>query len=590
MSVKLEIEESPKDTISSPARHITPNEQRSMNLPGDILLQICEELATQLEFGVLFNCAISGKQLVGSALQWLYRTHNEYLRIISSEGEAPEWSKIQKRNSKHSAASKWAKLWQSIVRSSLGTTAYPYCLYIRSLDLTNLSNLLEDSTFRIAAMDNFFADEMAEFLSVDGTPRRRSKRGPQVRLNTTNILNLIGESITRYVSERADENQTTVALENLSGDITSVALPIWAGRLSRLKSMTIWDGKSLNENVATVISKSCPNFDEIRIFVCSDDTDRNPASFIKGLGQNSLLSLEVLSNCRIGPSFLTALNHHSQSLKSLRLQSLNSEAIKNLNILQRCTALETLDLEDSQHTVDLEATENDVFLEVIEWLGRCEKLRDLVLNRIVCAPAILKQVCLRNDIRLQRLVVTGPSLVNDTEFHRAISHQTELEVLELRGGSDEVFRVRDDIDNLLTSICQLTKLKELTIMESFEYFSSNEIKRLATSLPLLEKFHFSGYGIGDEILPYLSKLHNLRDVSIAAISSFTLDGLLAYVSTLRDTNQGLVLSVMSQNSDQDLAPLELQLIREGMIAKVDGKFDFALLREVAESEFDSASD
>lgn len=520
----------------------------------------------------------------------LVRSHNEYLRIISSEGEAPEWSKIQKRNSKYTAALKWALSWKSIVRSSLGATAYPYCLYIRSLDLTNLSNLLDDGTFRMTAMDNFFADEMAELLSVDGTPRRRSKRGTQVRLNTTTILNLIGESITRYVSERANETQKTVALENLSGDITSVALPIWVGRLSRLKSMTIWDGKSLSENAATVISHKCFKFNEIRIFICSDDTDHNPASFIKGLRPNSLFSLEVLSHCRIGPAFLSSLSHHSGSLKSLRLQSLNAEAIKNLNILQSCTALEILDLEDRQHTVDLEATENDVFLEIIEWLSRCEKLRELVLNRIVCAPAILKQVCLRNNIRLQRLVVTDPALVSDTEFHRAISHQTELEILELRGGSDEVFRSRDDIDNLLASICQLIKLKELTIMESFEYFSSKEINRLAKSLPLLEKFHFSGYGIGDEILPYLSTLHNLRDVSIAAISSFTLDGLLAYISTLQETNRGLVLSVMSQNSDQDLAPLEQRLIREGMLTKVDGKFDFALLREVAESEFDSASD
>ncbi|CAD6439359.1 8c6e0674-9b75-4862-9d27-81e8812c6163 [Sclerotinia trifoliorum] len=590
MSPRLGTKAGSKGTISSPAHRITHDEHKMVSLPGDILLQICEELGTQLEFGVLFNCAIAGKQLVGSALQWLYRSHNEYLRIISSEGEAPEWSKIQGRNSKYNAVSKWALSWQSVVRSSLGATAYPYCLYIRSLDLTNLSNLLEDGTFRMSAMDNFFADEMAKFLSVDGAPRTRTKRGPQVRLNTTTILNLIGESITKYVSDRADEAHTTVVLENLSGDITSVALPGWVGRLSRLKSMTIWDGKSLNENVAAVISNKCPNFDEIRIFVCSDDTDRNPASFIKGLRHNSLLSLEVLSNCKIGPAFLSALNHHCGSLKSLKLQSLNSEAIKNLNILQSCTALEILDLEDSQHAVDLEATENDVFLETVEWLGHCEKLRELVLNRIVCAPAILKQICLRNNIRLERLVVTGPSLVNDTEFHRAISHQTELEVLELRGGSDEVFRVRDDIDNLLTSICQLTKLKELTIVESFEYFSSNEIKRLARSLPLLEKFHFSGYGVGDEILPYLSNLHNLRDVSIAAISSFTLDGLLSYVSTLRDTNQGLVLSVMSQNSDQNLAPLEQQLVREGIIAKVDGKFDFALLREVAESEFDSASD
>ncbi|PQE11901.1 hypothetical protein CJF31_00000034 [Rutstroemia sp. NJR-2017a BVV2] len=595
-------------TLSSPGRVIISDTHKIMPLPADILLQVCEELGNQLDFGTLFNCAVSGRQLAGSALLWLYRwvscdgtlnrilticrIHNEYLRIVSSEGDAPEWAETQKRNSRSSPVSRWALLWKSVIRSSLGATSHPYCLYIRSLDLSNLALLLDDSAFRTSTVDDFFADEMAEFLSIDGTPHRRSKRNGRapVRLNVEIVLNLIGESITRYVSERADANHTTVALEQLSGDITSVALPIWVGRLSRLRSMTIWDGKALNENVANAILHQCPNFEEVRIWMCGDDTDRIPASFLEGLKPNSLVSVEVLSHCKVGPAFLVALNHHSKSLKNLKLLSLQTEAIRNLNLLQECTSLEVLDIEDAERVVDLEATENDVFLEVIEWLGRCDKLRELAMKKVVSAPAILTQVCLHNNIRLTRLEVHSNTLVTSPEFYRALSHQTDLEDLALRGSSDDVFRTRDEIDNVVSCISHLTKLKELTLAESFEYFSSSEIKHLAHKLPLLEKFDFSGYGVGDEILPYLASLHHLRDLNIAAVTSFTRDGLLKYISTLQDTNQGLQLSVLCQNADFDLGGLQEQFIREAISAKVGGRFDYQLLREAAESEFDSASD
>ncbi|KAM3071932.1 hypothetical protein ACMFMG_008398 [Clarireedia jacksonii] len=579
-------------TLPSPGRVIMSDTHKIMTLPADILLQVCEELGNQLDFGTLFNCALSGRQLAGSALLWLYRIHNEYLRIVSSEGDAPEWAETQNRNSRSSPVSRWALLWKSVIRSSLGATSHPYCLYIRSLDLSNLSLLLEDPVFRTSTVDDFFGDEMAEFLSIDGTPHRRSKRNGRapVRLNSGIILNLIGESITRYVSERADVNHTTVALEQLSGDITSVALPIWVGRLSRLRSMTIWDGQALNKSVADAILKQCPNFEEVRIWLCGDDTDQIPASFIEGLKPNSLVSVEVLSHCKVGPAFLAALSHHSKSLKNLKLLSLKTEAIKNLNLLQQCTSLEVLDIEDAERVVDLESTENDVFLEVVEWLGRCDKLRELAMKKVVSAPAILSRVCLHNNIRLKRLEVHGPALVTGSEFYRALSHQTDLEDLALRGSSDDVFRSLDEISNVVASISHLTKLKELTIAESFEFFSSSEIRRLANNLPLLEKFHFSGYGVGDEILPHLANLHYLRDLNIAAVTSFTRDGLLSYISTLRDTNQGLQLSVLCQNADFDLGGLEEQLIREAISAKVGGRFDYQLLREAAESEFDSASD
>ena len=42
----------------------------------------------------------------------------------------------------------WALLWESMVRSTLGTTFRPYASYIRSLNLQDLESLLEDHKFR----------------------------------------------------------------------------------------------------------------------------------------------------------------------------------------------------------------------------------------------------------------------------------------------------------------------------------------------------------------------------------------------------------------------------------------------------------
>ena len=44
----------------------------------------------------------------------------------------------------------WANLWRSVVLSSLGRTAYPYCRYIRALDLRDLKMLLEDTKGKIS--------------------------------------------------------------------------------------------------------------------------------------------------------------------------------------------------------------------------------------------------------------------------------------------------------------------------------------------------------------------------------------------------------------------------------------------------------
>jgi len=42
---------------------------------------------------------------------------------------------------------RWSILWKSIIASSLGTTLFPYCRYIKSLDFRDLGNLLDDDQF-----------------------------------------------------------------------------------------------------------------------------------------------------------------------------------------------------------------------------------------------------------------------------------------------------------------------------------------------------------------------------------------------------------------------------------------------------------
>jgi len=485
-------------------------------------------------------------------------------------------------------ASKWALLWKSIIRSSLGNTAYPYCLYIRSLDLRNLASLLEDSHFREPILDTFFAGDMTVFYKSQDTPVKKKTRSTKTRLNVAPILDLVGEYITSYVSDAADRNKAIVALEEISGDISTTALSRWASRLSRLKTITLYDGSVLNEDVATVINKHCPNFDDLTFCFClRDNVDSDIASFFSALRSNSLQSFTALSAQSIGPQTFSALNNHSRSLKALKLDDLKPDAIRSLSLLKGCEALEALDLQDADGFINLEATENDIFLEILAWLGRCERLKEFCLKKFLSAPAILTDLCLRNNIRLRRLELVEYSLVNNQRFHQAMSHQTSLESLILRADAEGAFR--DDIDTLVSCISQLTNLTELDLCETSDYFRSPEISRLASSLPNLEKFSFSGYDVTDAIWPSISGLRHLRALNAHAVTSFTYDGLLDYISTLQPTNQGLVLSVMSQRLDYDLSDRQKATIQERIVAKVDGRFEFVLFRET-DSDFDSGSD
>ncbi|KFY10114.1 hypothetical protein V492_05189 [Pseudogymnoascus sp. VKM F-4246] len=511
---------------------------------------------------------------------------------MSRTGEFKETSIAARVAQQKWTVSQWALQWSSIILSSLGRTVYPYCLYIQSLDLRNLVDLLEDDIFRDNFQDMFFSSLQPFGETQINTRNLRSR--DRTRIMIPPIINSVGDSISKFVGDSASLLGTTAALDaiDLSGGIDPIAVPTWIGRLPRLESISLWDGTVLNGYVGEVIRKHCGNFKNLSIYTChGDKVDVNLASFLDALPTNTLKSLRVFSYNDIAGETFQALNQHRESLVDLALGSLKAPAIRSLSVLKGLTALQNLDLDDAEGRINLELTANDSFLELAAWVTRCMQLKTIRLNRLVDGPAIMRALCENNDIRLNSITLTGYTFVNNKSLHVSLSNQTELESLELRAETDE-----DDYDNtvedigvLVSSICMLGKLRYLNLLDTSNNFESIHIELLARSLWKLEDLSISGTTVGDEIWEAVSLLYQLRSLSFHAMTTFTFAGIMTYISNLRKTNYGLHLYIMNATAESRLSPREQAIIKETIENGVNGRFSFVQYREV-ESDFDSESD
>jgi hypothetical protein len=142
---------------------------------------------------------------------------------------------------------------------------------------------------------------------------------------------------------------------------------------------------------------------------------------------------------------------------------------------------------------------------------------------------------------------------------------------------------------LIASISQLHKLRYLNLVHTSDNFHTSEILKLSSALTRLEDLSFGGYDVTDDLWRGLANLHQLRILNISAMTSFSFDGILSYISALKDSNKGLALWVMSQKAENPLSDYEQSIIKQSITEKVDGKFDFTLFRE-ADSDSESFSD
>ena len=119
----------------------------------------------------------------------------------------------------------------------------------------------------------------------------------------------------------------------------------------------------------------------------STKNDQKFAKFLSSMRSNTLQTLQTISDIEAGAETFLALNNHGKSLEDLRL-CISNDSIPHLALLQGCTALKTLRVEDIHGTTDLEAIENDVFRETIAWLQKCSNLQRLSFSKLQSGAAI----------------------------------------------------------------------------------------------------------------------------------------------------------------------------------------------------------
>lgn len=472
---------------------------------------------------------------------------------------------------------RWSILWRTIILSALGETIYPYSKHLRVLDLSDLDQLLQDDKFRQGKiMQKFFSGPLARFNLTIETPLKTGTRGRPKRLDVKGIISAIGEVITEQSPLLEELSEPT------TGDLLSTALLTWAPRLTHLRRLDLFDAKALgDETVRNLLHVHCPKLDNLRIYqYVSDDADQQLAMFINGMQENSLLRFENISNCRMGTETCLALNAHGKSLKALKLHTEN-DGLLACRYLQGCTGLETIAIEDAGPTQDLKATQNDVYLEMVEWLKSCTALRDISLSNIQSAPDLLTPVLLNSDIALTKLQINAKEgsmyIVKDHhDFHESLGQKSSLREVLLR--ADPEAMGRDDLEVLMNTFCALTNLRTLNLTRISDYFNDEHIKLLARNLPELEDLYVGGFGITDAVLVDLASLRNIKSLTFSGLTSLTADGLLDFVGLLGEGNRGILLAIDNADMDSAISPEGQDLVRETLAEAVEGRFQYQLLR------------
>lgn len=244
----------------------------------------------------------------------------------------------------------------------------------------------------------------------------------------------------------------------------------------------------------------------------------------------------------------------------------------HLSLLAGCTALEILQIEDNLGHVVLEETQNDVFLETVDWLRRCDHLQSLSFSKFLSAATLVTPLLLEHKIRLHSLEIDAYVVKDSRQFHQALVHQKDsLEFLSLSGETDGM--VRDDVDTIVDSLKQLHNVTVLDLKLQ-EVFAEEHLIQIIANLKRLETLDVSGLELNDRVLEYVGNLGSLRSVNLSGISKFTADGLLEFISSLGPGNQGIRVVIDMADPDTMLMEEQVNLVREALMEKTGGTLDY----------------
>lgn len=487
---------------------------------------------------------------------------------------------------------KWAGMWRSIILSSTGVTAYPYCLWLKSLGLSDLEQLLRDVATDPNLRPRFFEGPMEDFEIISGSSRTRA--GKPI-LEWQKIIEKVGEAITKYAKDAADEENKALQLISLEGaNLPTSLLAVWTSRLPTLTTLSIRDGSVLTEEVAISIRHHCPAFKDLTCYNIRGPTvDENMSAFFRALKPSSLENFTVLSSNEIGYDTLDGLLQHSDSLKTLTLSSLQNTSLPFLHLLSRCPYLESLQIEASTPSPPSTwaADDKDPLVEVSAWLKECKYLRKLDIKNLGGASKLLAEVLKSPGLRLKELDIR---LIDDDEaFYTALGTQSDLEMLMFRSTADVIDNNNIRHDTFIDSICSCKKLKDLNIMLiDHLQLTPDDMVQIKESLPGLEALSFDGEWLTDAIWGPLAEMQFLTTININGLSIFTFQEIKSFIERVKasGSRHGFRLYVMNQQSEARITQVQ-EFALQRLAAQIPGgSFEFSYWRDPSEDEMSDLSD
>lgn len=551
-------------------------------VPQEIWWIVCQDLKRQQDFKSLFNCARVSRSWASHALPLLYSIHDS--------------SNADDMGTTIDGKHRWAGMWRSIILSSAGVTAYPYCLWIKSLGLSDLEQLLQDIARDPKRRVPFFKGPMTEFEIISGSMKTRAGKAV---LEIQKIVEKVGDAITRFAKEASEKQNKSVQLTSLEGaNLPTSLLSVWTSRLSTLTTLSVRDGSVLTAEVAESIRQNCPSFRELTCYNIRGATvDQNMSEFFRGLREDSLENFRVLSANEIGLGALEGLLNHSRSLRSLELSSLGNTSLPFLHLLSSCQYLEELKIEASiPSPPSTWAVDGEDPLPILAtWLKECKTLKRLGISKLAGASKLLSDVLDSPDLRLRELDV---ELIDDDEaFYSALGYQADLESLVFRSNAEVPDPNGARHDKLLDSICSCKKLRDLDIMQKAVgidqvQLTTDDLFLIKESLRNLEELNFDGENLTDAIFEHLAQMPSLRALYINGLSIFTYGGIRSFIEALNKSgsHRDFRLDIVNQHGDAKIPErLEAELARL-MASGLNGSFNLVYFRDPSEDDMSDFSD
>ncbi|KAH7041473.1 uncharacterized protein B0I36DRAFT_23829 [Microdochium trichocladiopsis] len=567
----------------------------SAQLPPEIILLVCQELAADRALGTLYHLALTASTVAPIALEQLYSLYDISPAILGTYGKRA-----------------WGTRWRSILMSTKGRTAYPYAAYLRTLSLGGnlddvLSEMLGDKTVRQA----FFAPPLEGLLCLwnDATRAQRHTRAYGLpRIDHAVTVSRCGEAIIEYIEKLARESDVKVALAHLeTNSVPSGVLSAWCRRLGPgLISLRLRDGAILNKDIGVSLASECPNFNDLTLFYCLTQSaeDNSPQdnlpAFLNELQPNTLRNFEIMSKSSIGQKSLAALSRQSKSLRSLKFSGLSLDALRALDRLTECTELECFGLEnDHFDRTDLVAQGLELVSKLSAWIGRCSSLRDFRIVHGHDALHLVRDLLCTSNAPLESLTLRHFSLMptgqNRSIFEALARHKETLRELTIGHFWDPqdsvekapVSFLHPETTVILDSICELKQLKVLNLQGA--WVDSLDFARIVEHLPQLEELQIMSYEtLEDHDLLAFHAFPNLRSLMIVTPTTFSHEALVSFVKGLDPIRQnGIQIDIMAQ--DRENAPWQDVDLNEH-IAAVNGSITLGYARNIDGDDDDSSSD